>query len=522
MENLKKQIQSVVDVYKSGDLLKAESLCEKLIVANPKVTFLYNLMGLILAGQKKVEQAIEYYEKGIKIDPNFAMIYNNLGLLFFENKLNGYVEKAENYYKKSISLNNKIPEPHTNLGSLYNKLNKLQDAIDCYKTALLINPRFAHAHHNLGNICLALGNFNEAKKHFNESIKSDPNFYISHRSLSRLIKYTDTNEHFTTLKKIYKKININDTEYKINIGFALAKAYNDLSDFDKSFSYYQEANSLYRKKINFSLNSEIQKFNDIKNTFNKDLYEMYPSSGHSKFSPIFIVGMPRSGTTLVEQIISSHHTVFGSDEVEFIPELIQKNFGNNDLNLFFKKILNFSEKDFKTIGEEYIMRMKNYSNNSERTTDKLPKNFQSIGFIKLILPKSKIIHCYRNPMDNCFSIFKNHFPGGRIGFAYDMDEIIGYYNIYSDLMKYWNNLLPNFIFNIKYEKLISNTKLETQNLLKICDLDWDDACLNFYNNKRPIRTASDIQARSKIYKTSIDSWKDYEKYLNKYNAALKN
>ena len=264
-------------------------------------------MGLILAGQNKIEQAIEYYEKGIKIDPNFAMIYNNLGLLFFENKLNGYVEKAENYYKKSISLNDKIPEPHTNLGSLYNSLNKFQEAINCHKKAIHISPKFSYAHHNLANIYVALGDFTKARIHFKESIKSDPNFYSSHRALSRLTKYTDNNEHFNELKKIYEQININDTEFKMNIGYSLGKAYEDIKDFEKSFAYYSESNLLYRKKINFSLDSEVKKFKEIKNIFNRNLYEKYPSSGYSKFSPIFIVGMPRSGTTLIEQILLAGH-----------------------------------------------------------------------------------------------------------------------------------------------------------------------------------------------------------------------
>ena len=166
--------------------------------------------------------------------------------------------------------------------------------------------------------------------------------------------------------------------------------------------------------------------------------------------------------------------------------------------------------------------MKNISHNSKRTTDKLPINFLSIGFIKIILPKSKIIHCYRNPKDNIFSIFKNHFPGGRVSFAYSLEEIIEYYNLYFNLMEYWNHLLPNFILNIKYEKLILDKENEIKNLLKFCNLDWASDCLNFYKNKRPIKTASDTQARSKIYNTSIDSWKNYEKFLKEYFVKLKN
>ena len=232
--------------------------------------------------------------------------------------------------------------------------------------------------------------------------------------------------------------------------------------------------------------------------------------------------MPRSCTTLVEQILSSHNKVYGADELEFITDLVKKKFGDKNLSLFFEEIVNFDKNNLKKIGDEYITKIKDISKESERVTDKLPINFLYIGFIKLILPKSKIIHCYRNSKDNCLSIFKNQFSSGKIKFAYEMGEIVDYYNLYNDLMKYWNNLLPNFIFNIKYENLISDTKDEIKNLLSFCDLNWSNDCLNFYNNKRQIKTASDVQARRRIYTSSIDSWRNYEKYLSKYFTKLKN
>ena len=499
-------------------------MTQKLIVANPKVVFIYNLLGLILVAQNKIDQAAECYEKGIKINPNFAEIYNNLGLLYINNKSD--VKKAENCYKKAISLNPKIPEPYNNLGTLYKSLDKFDEAIDCYQKALTINPKFTHAYHNLGNVYITIGNFSEAKKNFNKSIQTDPMYTNSHRSLGRLIKYTDNDKHFNELKKIYKQININDTENRTNIAFALGKAHEDIKDFDKSFTFLNEANSLYRKKINFSIKHKKDKFKEIKETFDKKIYEKYSSCGNADVAPIFILGMPRSGTTLVEQILSNHPKVFGADEQYFIPKLLQKNFGSDDLRLFMTNVMGSSEifdkNDFKKIGNEYIAKMKNISNNSERSTDKLPENFLWIGFIKLILPKSKIIHSHRNPKDNCLSLFKNHFPDGKLNYSYDLNEIVEYYNLYKDLMNYWNSLFPDFIFNIKYENLILNTENEIHNLLKFCNLDWNDDCLNFHNNKRAIHTASDIQARNKIYSSSVDSWKNYEKYLKKYFVELIN
>jgi len=519
IETIKKQIESAVVVYRSGDLAKAEMLTKKLIEQHPKSPFLYNLLGMILTGQEKIEHAIILYEKSISTDPNFAMAYNNLGLLYNEHKSN--TKKAEHLYKKAISLNPKLSEPYNNLGALRNAESRYKEAIDYYKKAISLNPKFSQPHHNIGNVYLTTGNFVEAKKSFKESLKLDPNHSNSHRSLSRLTKYrSDTDENFKELINTYYRINISDTENKTNLGFALGKAYEDIKNFDKSFTYYIEANTIYRKKINFSLKLEKEKFQEIKNTFHIKLYEKYQNTGSKDQSVIFILGMPRSGTTLLEQILSNHPKIFGGDEQEFIPELLQKKFGNHQLRLFFEEIVNFDESDFKVIGEEYINKIKNISNNSEKSTDKLPENFLWIGFIKLILPYAKIIHCTRRPEDICLSLFKNHFPSGKIKYSYDLKEIVEYYNLYNDLMKHWYGLFPNFILNVKYENLISNTENEVKNLLRFCNLDWNDNCLNFYNNKRPIKTASDIQARNKIYKSSMNSWEKYEKYLKDYFKKL--
>ena len=339
--------------------------------------------------------------------------------------------------------------------------------------------------------------------------------------MSRITTYTNDNNHLNQLKKLYENSNLDNKNNRIELGFALGKAYEDIKKYKESFSCYKEANFLCKQDINFSLDQEKKKFQNIKDTYNKDLFNKFINSGSREESPIFIVGMPRSGTTLVEQILSSHSKVFGADEVETIPYLLKKYFKGKDLRLYFNKVINFEKNNFKTIGDEYVSKMNNFSNNSERTTDKLPINFMSIGFIKLILPKAKIIHCYRNSKDNIFSIFKNYFPGNQVNFSYDIDDSIEFYNLYFDLMKYWNSNFKDFIFNIKYENLITHTNDEISSLLKFCNLNWEDNCLNFYRNQRPIKTASDTQVRNKIYNSSINSWENYEVDLKIFFAKLK-
>jgi len=526
MENLKEKIQSVVDIYKSGNLTKTEEIVKKLISENPKVVFLYNLLGLTLSSQNKIDEAIECYENGIKIDPTYAMIYNNLGLLFYNRRSikfgsKDYFKKAEDFYKKSISLDSNIAEPQTNLGNLFNLTNKHHEAIKHHKIAIQINPKFIYAYLNIANVYLAIGKFDQAKKYLVEAIEINPKFYMAHRMLSRLTKYKKNDKHLSQLKQLYKEIDEKDIENKMFLAFSLGKANEDIKNYDDSFLHYSNANALCRKKISFSIENEIQKFDEIKKTFSENLFNKFKNTGYSDSSPIFIVGMPRSGTTLIEQILSSHSNVFGADEVNIIPELIRKYFGENNINLFLQSIFDFDKGELKKMGEEYISRINEISNKNIRTTDKLPVNFTSIGLIKLILPNAKIVHPFRNPKDNILSIFKNYFPAGKIQYAYTLDEIVKYYNLYFDLMKCWNKLLPKFIFNIKYENLISNTKNEIVKLLDFCELNWEDDCLNFYKNTRAIKTASDIQARSKIFNSSIDYWKNYKKYLDKHYLGIK-
>ena len=479
---------------------------------------LYNVLGLILTEQKKISEAVSYYEKGIKIDPTYAVIYNNLGSIYQSKEDH---KKAENYFKKSIDLDHKMPEPQNNLGNLYLIMNKYEEAIACFKKALTIDPKFFISYYNLGVIYKNIGKFEEAKKNLKIAVKLNEHFFTAHRILSQVTNYKIDDEHFIFLKENYGNPKIND-EQKTEIAFALGKASEDIKNFDKAFQYYNEGNHLRRKDIVFSIDREKKEFTNIKKIFSRNLFDKFKNSGNSVINPIFILGMPRSGTTLVEQILSSHPDVFGGDELNFIPNLIEKHFDYKAKKLFLKDIITVNRKNLKDIGQEYINNLKKISNDSKRITDKLPINFKWIGLIKLILPNSKIVHCVRNPKDNCISIFKNYFNNPHLNFAYNLEEISEFYNLYKNLMKHWKNTLPKFIIDIEYEKIIRNPEQQIRNLIKSCNLSWNDNCLKFYNNKRPIKTASDVQARKEIYKTSVDSWKNYEKYLGNVFKKLQN
>ena len=517
MENLQKKIQFLLDLYKERNLPKAESYGKELITYYPNAVILYNILGIILSEQRKTDEAIECYKKGLKVKPDFAMIHNNLGSLYqYKENYN----LAESYYKKSIKLNDKISEPLNNLGNLYSKLNNYSQSIECYKKAIIINPKFAVSYYNLGVAQKSIGDLKEAKLNLEKAVKINKYLFVGHRILSQLTKYTRENDHLKVLQDIYFDKKFNEPQ-GAELAFSLGKAFDDIKDYKSAFKYYSEGNMMRRKNIKFDINEQKNEFNEIKKTFDESIFANLKNLGCTDTTPIFVLGMPRSGTTLVEQILSSHPDVYGADELNLLPEIIEKYFSNNARSLSSANLSKIKSKDFKNIGEEYIEKLKKISKD-KKITDKLPINFKWIGFIKLILPNVKIIHCVRNPKDNCFSIFKNYFVNPKLNFAYNLNEIVDFYILYEDLMNHWKSLFPNFIFDIKYEEIIDNSEKKIRDLLKNCDLTWDDRCLQFYDNKRPIQTASDTQARKKIYNTSVDSWINYKDDLKHFFHKLTN
>jgi tetratricopeptide (TPR) repeat protein len=505
MNNIEKKIDILLNLFKSKKLEDAERFNNDLILKYPNIAYLYNILGLILTEQKKLNKAINTYKNGLKVDPNYSVIHNNLGSLY---DIKGNFKDAEIHFKRSIKLDKKAFEPFNNLGILYSKNNNYKDSISCYKKAISLNKNFFQAYYNLGISYSNTGKFKEAETSYKKAIDLNPNLYSAHRSLSQILKYKEDTNHLLALNKSYEKKNITQ-QGKVEIAFALGKAYEDIKNYEKSFYFYDVGNNERRKNIIFSYTEEKFFYNNLKKTFNKEIYKKNTKVINPEKTPIFIVGMPRSGTTLIEQIISSHPKVFPGDELDFLPNLIGLNFDNfNKVNI----------KDFKKINlisKEYIKKLKIISNNSERVTDKLPINFQWIGLIKYMLPNAKIIHCIRDPRDNCFSIFKNYFVNPKLNFAYNIQELCDFYNLYSDLMNHWKKTIPNCVIDIKYEELIKNPESKIKSLIKSCDLDWNEQCLEYYKNERPIKTTSIVQARKKIYSSSINSWTNYNKYFEK-------
>ena len=462
-----------------------------------------------------LETAKKYFKYILQIDKKNTAALNNLGNVY-KNLKN--FEHAEKTFKEALNLNPNFINALVNLGSVNFELNKYEDAIELYNKALSLNDNVPMAHYNLGLVYQSLGNFDKSKFHFKELLKNNPTITAADKIMSRYTRYThDLDEHLESMKKKLINLKLTDIE-KINLLFALGKAYEDLKDYKKSFNYLKEGNFLKKKISKYDIEKDIFFFQELKSFFESIDFKK-DNKLETQKQIVFIVGMPRSGTSLVEQILSSHSKVYGAGELSYIEDIVKKEFFKEN-KLITNKLEQINDINFLTkLSDQYNSSINDYKYEEKIVTDKAPLNFRYIGLIKLILPNSKIIHCSRSPKDNCLSLYKNFFDE-NLNFSYDQNDLSKFYKEYTDLMNFWNKSIPQFIHNIKYEDLISDSENEIKNLLSFCNLDWEKSCLEFYKNKRAVKTVSSAQVRKSFYNSSVDSYKNYERFLTDLNSSL--
>jgi len=308
---------------------------------------------------------------------------------------------------------------------------------------------------------------------------------------------------------------------RTQLAFALGKAYEDLGNYDKSMEFVIEATQLKRDSYDYSIAESREQFDRIRQVFSPDFFSSHRDSGDPDRTPIFILGMPRSGTSLVEQILASHPDVYGAGELKDLGRVLAslRTSDRHRPSIIPQELLELDVKAFAGLGKQYIDRIRGYSADAKFIIDKMPGNFLRIGFIRTILPNARVIHCTRNPMDNCLSILKTHLKHSH-GYANDMSELGQYYRMYLELMDYWRDTLPGFVYDQSYEDMVKSDKEQINNLLQHCGLDWNDACLDFHKTRRKVQTASNTQVRRPIYKDSVQLWKRYERQLEPLRAAI--
>ena len=515
-KNIENDIKILLNLFNASKFEMVITKSKGLIRKFPQFLVLYNLLGSAYQNVGSLGLAKEIFTKGLGLEPNNIAIMNNLANVY---KNTGELELAENLFQKIIKKKPNYVNAYINLGNLKRDNNDFHSAIRLYSAALEIDKKNPVIFYSLALAYQGLGKFNLAIEHAKKTLVLEPKFTQADLLISQSIKYVDGNEHFKEMNFKNDNLELNNDQ-KVNLLFALAKANEDMSQIEKSFNNLEYGNQIRRKGIKFDINNEISLFNEIKKTFGSINKEKFTKKLVSNKNIIFILGMPRSGTSLVEQIVTSHSNVFGGGELPQLSKIVKDSLMDNGL-ISIKKIKSLIENEFfaTQLRKDYYDYLERFNSAEDFITDKAPLNFRWIGLIKILFPNAKIIHCTRDPKDNCFSLYKNFFEGG-LNFSYNQKELATYYKLYLDLMDFWLNLFPDSIYETKYEKLINNPLNEIKGLLKFCELPWEEGCLNFHKNKTPIKTVSTAQARQPIYKSSINSYEKFSSFLEILNKNI--
>lgn len=512
--SIKDKIQILVNQFNAKNFDQVVSKSKQLIKEYPNYVVIYNLLGLAYQHTGNYLDSEKILLEGLKLDPSNIPLMNNLAMTY-KNFLN--YKKAEEIYKKIIKKNDKYINAYVNLGNIKRDLNKFDEAIKLYDKALEIDDKNHVVLYSLALTYQGLGKFEKTIELANLALEIDPNFTQADHLISQSLKYDINNEHHQKTQKKMNSPNFSNFQ-KIDLNFTLAKAEEDLGNIESAYKYLKSGNSLKKKILNYSIVKDTELFLNIKKIFNN--VDFQKSDNSKTDNIIFILGMPRSGTSLVEQIISSHSEVFGAGELPILSNIIKKRFIENERLVIEKINQNFNELSaIESLKIDYLEYIRYFNFNEKYITDKAPLNFRWIGFIKILFPDAKIIHCSRDPKNNCLSMFKNLFEGG-LPFTYDENDIVEYYKLYKDLMKFWEIKIGDSILNIKYEDMIKDNEGEIKKIINFCNLEWEDNCLKFYNNKTPIKTMSTAQARQPIYKSSVKSFDKYKKFLKVIDKEL--
>jgi tetratricopeptide (TPR) repeat protein len=421
--------------------------------------------------------------------------------------------EAQSLFKQALAVDPRFIDARMHLASHHEQSGRTEQAIDCYQKVLSRNPSMVAARYLLANQLKAQGRMEEAVAHYRKIMEQQPAYTQAHFTYSGIHKYQDAGDpHLTAMLDLYQNEGL-DVDSRIHLSFALAKAHEDLKDYPRAFGYLKTGNDLRNHKYQYAIDGDRALIENIMETFSAEAMAALHDAGTPSGRPIFIVGMPRSGTTLVEKILASHSDVFAGGELDFMYALGVEELLRKSGNFLFRPLNSYSRDTFESVGKAYLEKLAGVNRDASRVTDKLPFNFQMIGLIKIALPNARIIHCVRDARDTCLSIYKQNFSTDNYRFAYDLKSVGQFHNLYRQLMAHWHRVMPGAIYDVEYESLTRNPEQEIRKLVSACDLEWQDACLEFHKTRGLVKTASFNQVRQPMYTSSVHLWQQYKEHL---------
>lgn len=572
------------DCLERKEFVRAEALLQDYCFEHPADPESFYLLGQTLAQMGRFADAELAFRKVIKVQPDAAVGYGSLGSILHQSGRQkeavealqkaceilpddeGYrlllIECLEQVGRRQDAFQEcyKLLEQNPDLGRGYFVLAVLcfcsqqyADAIKNYQLALQYSPDLYDAHVGLGKVYTTIGEVAQARRHYEQVLKEKPDHVESIAGLAilhercgemdeayqKVRSVVDRGHHLTTIANVYTNIcgQFDDCEQAVQyaeatldglsenaryerkvLHFSLGRRYDKSGDYDKAFEHYQLANSKF--PLNYDPAAHTDLVTSIIQTFSPAYMMAAPRASNNSSRPIFIVGMPRSGTSLVEQIVSSHAEVVAAGELEDISDMISKASGVIAAKGGYPLgVPRLTAAQLDVLAGSYHAHLQQISADAKHITDKMPHNFMALGLIAQLFPGARIIHCVRDPLDTCLSIYFQDFTRHH-DYAVDLRNIGTHYRQYQKLMNHWHNVLDIPMVEVEYRKLILEQEKTTRDLLDFCELVWDAACMNFHDSKRVVHTASYSQVTQPIYQQSVERWRHYERYLDDLKAAL--